>query len=235
MTTKMMETLKTAGIASEWHKGNMHRMYIDLAKADELYSSNCDSLEHARLNLNRFDRNNGKMWIDLETGEIKTKNIGFASDVINQIMELVAFLTPAEETEEEATEEEAEETAEIVETDYDLFELCKAAHVKVDEDRNIRVPISTPAKLVEAIKARKNEIVEAMSGYCFSHDVYMGREQLGEWKIMKRSNISEVNYPHVEIFSGTALEVDEWAKKHSKDPFFSNKYTSKYYYTRVRS
>lgn len=107
MTAKMMETLKTAGIAKEWHKDSMHRLYIDLAKADEMYYDNNETFEHGRLALNRYERQNGKLWIDLETGEVVSKNIGSSEDVTSQIMELVAFLTPAEveETEETTAEE----------------------------------------------------------------------------------------------------------------------------------
>lgn len=111
MTAKMMESLKNAGIANEWHKGDMHRLYIDLAKADEMYYDNNESFEHGRLALNRRERDNGKVWIEIESGEICTKYIGSSDEVISQIRELVAFLTPAEEEEEPAEEtEEAEET-----------------------------------------------------------------------------------------------------------------------------
>lgn len=112
MTAMMMETLKNAGIANEWHKGDMHRLYIDLAKADEMYYDNNESFEHGRLALNRRERDNGKAWIEIESGEICTKYIGSSAEVISQIMELVAFLTPAEdeETEEAVETEETEET-----------------------------------------------------------------------------------------------------------------------------
>ena len=58
MIAKMMETLKTAGIAKEWHKGDMHRLYIDLAKAADLYYDNNEGFEHGRLNINRRERDN---------------------------------------------------------------------------------------------------------------------------------------------------------------------------------
>lgn len=111
MTTKMMETLKSAGIANEWHKGDMHRLYIDLAKADDLYYDNSENFQHGRLALNRYERNSGKVWIDLPTGEISTKSIGDAEEVISQIMELVAFLTPADEAAQESSEEAAEDAS----------------------------------------------------------------------------------------------------------------------------
>ncbi len=113
MTAKMMETLKTAGIATEWHKGDMHRLYIDLAKASEMYYENCETANFkcARLALNRYERNNGKMWIEIESGEICTKSIKDSEEVISQIMELVEFLLPEETIECE----EAEENVAIVE------------------------------------------------------------------------------------------------------------------------
>lgn len=109
MTAKMMDALKNAGIAKEWHKDTMHRLYIDLAKADDLYYDNNETLEHGRLNINRRERDNGKLWVDMETGEISTKGIYMDSDVIAQIMELVAFLTPEDEEDAEEADEEAEE------------------------------------------------------------------------------------------------------------------------------
>ena len=112
MTTKMMETLKNAGIANEWHKGDMHRLYIDLTKASELYFDNNESFQHGNLALNRYERNNGKLWVEIESGEIRTKSISDAEEVISQIMELVAFLMPEEKTEEEKETEETEEDTE---------------------------------------------------------------------------------------------------------------------------
>lgn len=111
MTAKMMEILKGAGIAKEWHKGDMHRFYIDLAKASELYYDNNEGFAHGRLNINRHERDNGKLWVEIESGEICTKGICMDGEVISQIMELVAFLTPAEveETDENTTKETATE------------------------------------------------------------------------------------------------------------------------------
>lgn len=111
MTAKMMETLKAAGIAKEWHKDSMHRLYIDISKAAALYYDN-EGFEYGNLAVNRFERNNGKIWVEMESGEICTKSIRSSEEVISQIMELVAFLTPAEEKKEEETEEVEEETEE---------------------------------------------------------------------------------------------------------------------------
>lgn len=83
---EMMEALKEIG--NEWHKGNMHRFYINLKLACEVYYNREDT-KHARLPLNRFERENGKCWIDMETGEIKTKDIKDAEDMVDGILELV--------------------------------------------------------------------------------------------------------------------------------------------------
>ena len=58
----------------------------------------------------------------METGEIKTKYISSIDDVISQIMELVAYLMPAEETKVEENEEAAEKT-----TEETIYEAIKAS------------------------------------------------------------------------------------------------------------
>lgn len=103
MTAKMMEALKAAGIAKEWHKDDMHRLYIDLSVTCEMYFDNNEHFEHGRISINRYEKANGKVWVDMEPGEIHTKNISSSEEVIAQIMELATYLAPAdvEETESE--------------------------------------------------------------------------------------------------------------------------------------
>lgn len=93
---KIIKAMNEAGIANEWHKGDMHRLYIDLGKANELYMEREDR-EHGQLPMNRHDRMTGKCWIDLETGEISAKNLSDAEGVIACIEELAELLTPAAE------------------------------------------------------------------------------------------------------------------------------------------
>lgn len=110
MTTKMMDALKVIG--KEWHKDNMHRFYINLTEADKLYRD-METAAHGSLPCNRRERENGKVWIDLDNDEISTKGIQCNDDMIDAIRELIAYLCPAEETsEEESSEENAEETSE---------------------------------------------------------------------------------------------------------------------------
>lgn len=99
-TEKMISALKEMGVANEWHKGGMHRLYINLVQANEIYHDNNDRLEHGRLILNRYERMNGKMWVNLDDNEICSK--GIDDEVIGQIIELVDVLyADAEETAEE--------------------------------------------------------------------------------------------------------------------------------------
>lgn len=86
MTSEMIAKLN--GLGKEWHKGSMHRFYIDLTKASDLYFS-IDETEHARIPLNRYERSNGKLWIDLDTGKVETKGISDAEGAVACIMELV--------------------------------------------------------------------------------------------------------------------------------------------------
>lgn len=117
MTVKMMESLKAAGIAKEWNHGDMHRMYIDLDAACEMYYDNNEHFQHGRIAVNRYERVNGKIWVDMHTCEINTKGIGDSEEVISQIMELAAYLTPDEIISEDAeSEESSEETTEAVST-----------------------------------------------------------------------------------------------------------------------
>lgn len=127
-TEKMIAALKEMGIANEWHKGDYNRLYIDLAKADELYYDNSDNdaLPLCHLCINRRERNNVKVWIDLDNGEFGVKAIDSDEFVVEQIVSLInIFIAPeaAEEDEEdEPVAESAADTAEeynaIIDVDY---------------------------------------------------------------------------------------------------------------------
>ena len=83
------------------------------------------------------------------------------------------------------------------------------------------------AEILEEIRSNKWDIMEYMTGHCFNFQVaYMDAPV--EWVVLKTSAVGDVIYPAEEIFSGTAYEVDTWCKQHKDDPFFSDKYTSKY-------
>lgn len=117
-------------------------------------------------------------------------------------------------------------------TDLELYNLCRAAKAHVNSDGDIVVPCPIPDDLTDALKRNKAEIVDALSGYCFHRDVQAGCG-LRNWAIFLASAIADVSYPAEMVFTGTAREVDAWAKAHRDDPFFTDKYTSKYSYCAV--
>lgn len=117
-------------------------------------------------------------------------------------------------------------------TDLELYNLCRAAKAHVNSDGDIVVPCPIPDDLADALKRNKAEIVDALSGYCFHRDVQAGCG-LRNWAIYLASAIAYVSYPAEMVFTGTAREVDAWAKAHRDDPFFTDKYTSKYSYCTV--
>lgn len=84
---QMINKLREMGITNEWKKNGYNRLYIDLVKANEIYRNN-DSMAHAQLAMNRRDRDNGKMWIEMDSKEICTKWLSSADEVIEQIAEL---------------------------------------------------------------------------------------------------------------------------------------------------
>lgn len=79
-------------IGKEWHKNDMHRFYINLSDANEIYR-NMEEAEHGQMPLNRYERQNGKVWIDITTGEIMAKDIQDAEETISCIRELISHLS----------------------------------------------------------------------------------------------------------------------------------------------
>lgn len=108
------EMIKALGnIGKEWHKGDMHRYYIELSVAYEMYSNLDDSakcLPNYTMPINRFEKGNGKVWIDIESGEIKTKDIRNGEGVVDCIMALIeSLIVPDQAVEEEIKESEESE------------------------------------------------------------------------------------------------------------------------------
>lgn len=88
-TEKMIAKMQEMGIANLWKKNGYNRLYIDLDKANEIYYNNDDL--GGQLCMNRRDRQNGKLWIDLDTNEISAKWLSSEDEVIAQIVELVNY------------------------------------------------------------------------------------------------------------------------------------------------
>lgn len=225
-TVKMIAKLQEMGIAKLWQKNGYSRLYIDLEKANEIYRDNDDLA--GQLAMNRRDRGNGKLWVE-DSNEICTKALSSGDEVAKQIIELANYYIAIDESAETA---ETAETSENTINDREIYDLCKENAITLTKDGNLAVAHAACAEVIDKIKKHKNEIVGALSGYCFSRDVYTG-SALGNWQITKCSTIGDVQYPPVKVFEGTASEVDAWAKAHQDDPYFTDHYTSKYKYIRV--
>lgn len=230
-TVKMIAKLQEMGIANLWQKNGYSRLYIDLEKANDLYRNN-DDMDHAQLIMNRRDRDNGKLWIDMDSCEICTKSIGSGDEVIEQIIEMVNYYIAIDEAAEAAESTEAAEEETEMMNENEIYDLCKENAITLTEDGNLAVARHVSDETIAKIKQHKNEIVDALSGYCFSLDVYNG-SGLNHWQIIKRSTIGDVWYPPVTVFEGTASEVDTWAKAHRDDPFFGGNCTSMYTFCRM--
>ena len=102
-TKKVIETLIENKLARLWRKNGIERLYIDLTAVDA-WTANCDEFP-GRFAVNRYDRFNGKMWIDLANDEIATRNMGHGEECTAQLDTIISILVP-EET--EATEDMAE-------------------------------------------------------------------------------------------------------------------------------
>lgn len=116
-------------------------------------------------------------------------------------------------------------------SEQEIYELCVTARINRLKNGHLTVRCEVSAETAEKIQQHESEIADALSGYCFRHDVY-GESGLHNWLIAKRSVIAAVSYPPITVFEGTASEVDAWAKAHRDDPFFTDLYTSKYMYCR---
>lgn len=108
-TEKMINKLLAMGMAKEWVKGDMHRYYIQIEKTDDYYYNMPDDKKRwARFPMNRRERESGKLWIEAETLEIRTKGIDLRysndEDAIVEILEDVTGTSEKEEATEEATE-----------------------------------------------------------------------------------------------------------------------------------
>lgn len=120
-------------IGREWHKADMHRFYIDLYAASEFYRNNNENLEWGDIPCNRREKDGGKVWIDMETGEISTKGIRDGEGMVNALCELIAIICPEEtETQEEVETQEETEAQETCENEQPINAIWYA--VMVDRD-----------------------------------------------------------------------------------------------------
>lgn len=78
MTNEMIERLESKGF-KRWQKNGMDRLYIDYNVVNDWADKNLEISLYAWMN--RAERQNGKMWVNVETGEIETKGIASTKEV----------------------------------------------------------------------------------------------------------------------------------------------------------
>ena len=110
--------------------------------------------------------------------------------------------------------------------EQEIYNLCQKAHASLCGDKII-VDANAPAEVVEAIDANKAIILDYLAGYCFKVQLELANSPL-EWVVAQKSTWGDAMYPPIEVFCGTAREVDLWCREHKDDPLFTDDYMSKY-------
>ena len=82
MTNEMITKIESKG-GNRWTKGNMDRIYMDLSAINAWTEENAEMNLYAYMN--RRERQSGKVWFEVATGEIKVKNI----DMVDEVVEIV--------------------------------------------------------------------------------------------------------------------------------------------------
>lgn len=97
MTNEMIRKLEEMG-AKRWTKGNYDRLYISL----EMVEAICNEYNDGVVPMNRRAKGNFKLWIDIETGEVKSQGIGnYADDIENWTTQFIDDLNKEEENAQE--------------------------------------------------------------------------------------------------------------------------------------
>ena len=106
------------------------------------------------------------------------------------------------------------------------YELATAARATII-DGKLRVKKDVSPKVLAEIQNHQQDIMKYMSGYCFRFQINCRMPQT-EWVVLKKSNTGMVFFPPIEIFTGTAHEVDAWCLEHKDDPLFTDEYIENY-------
>ena len=149
---EVVNALLNAKLARRWTKNDMDRLYIDLSAADA-WTAKSDVFP-GRFAVNRYERQNGKMWIDLKTGKVDTRSIRDADECIAQLDTIIGILLPADTPADTPAEEPAEEPAEAPE-ETDQPEALEEGdrpmkHYIVNYTEFDRPDISSPIDNIEA-------------------------------------------------------------------------------------
>ena len=145
---EVVNALINAKLARRWTKNDMDRLYIDLSAADA-WTAKSDVFP-GRFSVNRYERQNGKMWIDLKTGKVDTRSIRDAEECIAQLDTIIGILLPADTPAEEPAEETAEETEEIAQPEALEEGDRPMKHYIVNYTEFDRPDISSPIDNIEA-------------------------------------------------------------------------------------
>lgn len=148
---KTIIALKKLGIAKEWHKDEMHRLYVNLPKAYDMYY-NKEGTKSGNLPLNRYQRLNGQLWIDLKTSAWCSKNIRDKDELISCIEELIP-----------APAEEPEPAAEFADVLVGFLHRREEAAVMI---HNAAAKIGSGSDTVEALYNAVKRQAEDLDAYC---------------------------------------------------------------------
>lgn len=96
-----------------------------------------------------------------------------------------------------------------------MFELVKASDAKIIGGQML-VSRGTSADVIAEVKEHKSMISAYLSGDCFLRQAQMFDAPV-EWCVLKTSANPYVSFAPVEVFRGTAGEVDDWMSSHKND------------------
>lgn len=145
---EVVNALINAKLARRWTKNDMDRLYIDLSAADA-WTAKSDVFP-GRFSVNRYERQNGKMWIDLKTGKVDTRSIRDAEECIAQLDTIIGILLPADTPAEEPAEETAEAPEETDQPESLEEGDLPMKHYIVNYTEFDRPDISSPIDNIEA-------------------------------------------------------------------------------------
>ncbi|WNX85812.1 hypothetical protein RWV98_05955 [Agathobaculum sp. NTUH-O15-33] len=111
-------------------------------------------------------------------------------------------------------------------TEKRAYELATAAGATII-DGKLKVKKDVSSEVLAEIRNYKQDIIKYMSGYCFRLQLICKMPPT-KWVVLERSNTGMVFFPPIEIFTGTAHEVDAWCLEHKDNPLFTDEYTTMY-------
>lgn len=101
-----------------------------------------------------------------------------------------------------------------------MFELAKASSARIINGK-LAVSRYTPADVKAEVKANKDRISAYLSGDCFLFQVQLFDAPV-DWVVMMKSDNPYVHFPPVEVFRGTAREVDDWMAANHRGQFIKH-------------